>query len=157
MELNISAKGNNKYVVQDKKARLLYTVKKKGFGAGKFNLHDASDYVLYTLNVMGDERKPSFNIILNDDLFLKMECKSMFLDPTITAESKTMKYAVTSKDRKNFDIVLDGNVVGHIATKVSVSGDLQYDLDIENTAFDDYIPLFAVAIDKAFGNINKPN
>lgn len=156
MELIIAAKGN-KYLVQDKKSRLLYTVKKKGFGANRYNLLDASEYVLYTLNVMGDERKPSFNIILNDDLFLKMECKSMFLDPTITAEGKSMKYAVTSKDRKNFDIILNDAVIGHIATKTAVSGDLQYDLDIENTAFDDYIPLFAVAIDKAFGSINKQN
>ena len=66
-----------------------------------------------------------------------------------------MSYKLASKDRKNFDIILNDATVGHIKTKIAISGDLQYDLDIENTAFDDYIPLFAVAIDKAFGSINK--
>ena len=74
---------------------------------------------------------------------------------TITAEGNGMSYKLASKDRKNFDIILNDATVGHIKTKIAVSGDLQYDLDIENTAFDDYIPLFAVAIDKAFGSINK--
>ena len=154
MELNIASKGS-KYLVQDKKARLLYTVKKKGFGTGQYNLMDASNYILYTLVQLTGDKKPSFSIILNDEVFLNVECKSMFLDPTITAEGNGMSYKLASKDRKNFDIILNDATVGHIKTKSAISGDLQYDLDIENTAFDDYIPLFAVAIDKAFGSINK--
>ena len=115
----------------------------------------ASNYILYTLVQLTDDKKHSFSIILNDEVFLNVECKSMFLDPTITAEGNGMSYTLASKDRKNFDIILNDTTVGHIKTKIAVSGDLQYDLDIENTAFDDYIPLFAVAIDKAFGSINK--
>ncbi len=153
MELLILTKGN-KYTVEDKKGRLLYTVKKKGFGQ-RYNLLDSSNYVLYTLLQTGDDRKPAYTIILNDVTFLKLECKSLFLDPTITAEGKDMKFAIASKDRRNFEIQLSGNVIGHIFTKVGVSGELQYDLDIENTAFDDYIPLFAVAVDKTFGDMNK--
>jgi hypothetical protein rflaF_15769 len=153
MELLVSSKGS-KYIVEDKKSRLLYTVKKKGFSQ-RYILLDASSYNLYTLLQTGDERKPAFTVILNDDVFLKMECKSLFLDPTIVAEGKDMKFVIASKDRKNFDIILNDITVGHIKTKAAVSGDLQYDLDIENTAFDDYIPLFAVAIDRAFGEMNK--
>ena len=147
MELNIASKGS-KYLVQDKKARLLYTVKKKGFGTGQYNLMDASNYILYTLVQLTGDKKPSFSIILNDEVFLNVECKSMFLDPTITAEGNGMSYKLAS-------IILNDATVGHIKTKIAISGDLQYDLDIENTAFVDYIPLFAVAIDKAFGSINK--
>lgn len=154
MELMVLSKGNNKYSVEDHKGRLLYTVKKKAFGQ-KFNLLDTNEYILYTLAVTGDERKPAFIIILNDVTFLKMECKSLFLDPTLTAESKTMKYAIVSKDRKDFDIVLNDKTIGHIKTMYAVGGDLQYDIDIENSAFDDYIPLFAVAVDKAFGEMNR--
>lgn len=153
MELLVSSKGS-KYIVEDKKSRLLYTVKKKGFSQ-RYILLDASNYNLYTLLQIGDERKPAFTVILNDDVFLEMECKSLFLDPTIIAEGKDMKFVIASKDRKNFDIILNDITVGHIKTKAAVSGDLQYDLDIENTAFDDYIPLFAVAIDRAFGEMNK--
>ena len=153
MELTIAEKGN-KYVVEDKKSRLLYTVKKKGFSQ-RYILLDASNYNLYTLIQEGDARKPMFSVILNDDLFLRMECKSLFLDPTITAEGKGMKFAIASKDRKNFEIILNDIKVGKITTKFGVSGTLQYDLEIINTAFDDYIPLFAVAIDKAFGEMNR--
>lgn len=153
MELTIAEKGS-KYVVEDKKSRLLYTVKKKGF-AQRYILLDASNYNLYTLIQDGDSRKPLFSVILNDDLFLKMECKSLFLNPTITAEGKGMNYVIASKDRKNFDIILNDVKVGKIATKYGASDTLRYDLEIENTAFDDYIPLFAVAIDMAFGEMNR--
>ena len=44
---------------------------------------------------------------------------------------------------------------GIIETSVSVSGELQYDLDINEKIFDDYIPLFAVVIDKIFGDANR--
>ena len=153
MELTVAEKGS-KYVVEDKKSRLLYTVKKKGFSQ-RYILLDASNYNLYTLLQEGDSRKPMFSVILNDSLFLKMECKSLFLDPTITADGKDMNYVIASKDRKNFEIVLNRGRVGSIKTKFGVSGNLQYDLEIENKAFDDYIPLFAVAIDKAFGEMNR--
>lgn len=153
MELTIAEKGS-KYVVEDKKSRLLYTVKKKGF-AQRYILLDASNYNLYTLIQDGDSRKPQFSVILNDDLFLKVECKSLFLNPTITAEGKGMNYVIASKDRKNFDIIFNDIKVGKIATKYGVSDTLHYDLEIENTAFDDYIPLFAVAIDMAFGEMNR--
>lgn len=154
MELLVVPKGGNKYVVEDKKQRLLYTIKKKGFGQ-KYNLLDASNYVLYTIVQTGDDRKPAFTIVLNDTTFLKLECRSLFLDPTISAEGKEMKYAIASKDRRNFDLILNGETVGKIKTKVTVSNELHYDIEIENKAFDDYIPLFAVAIDKTFGDMNK--
>ncbi|MBR4626814.1 MAG: hypothetical protein IKO47_03815 [Ruminococcus sp.] len=153
MELLVMPKGN-KYIVEDRKQRLLYTIKKKGFGQ-KYNLLDASNYVLYTIVQTGDDRKPAFTIVLNDTTFMKLECKSLFLDPTINADGKTVKYSIASKDRREFDLILDGNTVGHIKTKVTVTNELHYDIEIENTAFDDYIPLFAVAIDKTFGDMNR--
>ncbi len=153
MELIITSKGN-KYTVKDNKSRLLYSVKKKGFGS-KFNLLDASNYILYTLEQVSDGRKPAFSITLNDSLFLKMICTSLFLDPTIEAEGRGMKYSLVSSDRMEFRILKDGNEVGKIKTLHDNNGDFQYEIEIENTAFDDYIPLFAVAIDKAFGDMNK--
>ena len=30
-----------------------------------------------------------------------------------------------------------------------------YEINIENAYFDDYVPLFALAVEKAFGDINK--
>lgn len=153
MELLVIPKGN-KFVVEDKKSRLLYSVKKKGFG-GKYILLDASNYNLYSLIQTGDERKPSFSIILNDVTFMTIVCKSLFLDPTIEAIGKDMKFKLASKDRKIFDIFKDGVQVGSMKTLTTVNGELQYEIDIDNMVFDDYIPLFAVAVDRAFGDMNK--
>lgn len=160
MELTISVKGN-KYTVQDKgQARVLYTVKKKGFGAGRYILLDASNYNLYSLVQTGEDRKPSFIITHNDISIMQLTCKSMFLDPTINIEGKDIsknpvKYSLASKDHRNFEILREETKVGAIITKVTMAKDLQYELEIENKIFDDYIPLFAVAVDLTFGDMNK--
>ncbi|MBR6385802.1 MAG: hypothetical protein IKS03_06770 [Ruminococcus sp.] len=175
MELIISSKGH-KYFVTDKKGRPLYSVKKKGFGAGKYVLLDARNYHLYSLVSVGEERKPAFNISHNDRGIIGLTCKSMFLDPTIIVKGKDtsgseVNYALASKDHRNFDIIIpqppkedseedeesseDEGKVGSIKTMLTASGDFQYEIEIENKIFDDFIPLFAVAIDLAFGDMNR--
>ena len=138
MELKVIGKGA-KYTVVDKDDRLLYSIKKKGFGA-RYNLLDASNYNLYTLVQTGDAKRPSFTIILNDNVFMTMECTSMFLDPTIKVRHKTMHFEISSKDRKEFDIfasmnpakevggdfynffMIDGDTLGIIIADVSDKG-----------------------------------
>ncbi len=153
MELLVTPKGG-KYEVQDKKNRVPYTVKKKGL-ANRYDLFDASGYNLYTLQQDSDSKKPTFAIVLNGDVFIMLSCKSMFLDPTIEGEGDNKKFSIKSKDRMNFSIMINDNEVGHIKTVSMMSGELQYEIEIENNVFDDYIPLFAIAIDKAFGEINR--
>ena len=153
MRLVVSSKGS-KYLVEDKKSRLLYTVKKKGFGK-RYILLDSSEYNLYTFTQEGDERKPNFSIILNDNVLLKLECTSMFLDPSIKVHGDNLQFLLKSKDRRSFEILVGEEKVGFIETLLTVAGDLQYEVDIDDKYFDDYIPLFAVALDKAFGDINK--
>ncbi len=153
MEIQVAGK-NGKYTVVDKNGKLLYHVKKKGFGA-KFILLDVNNYNLYTLVQTGSSKSPTFTIILNDNVFMTLECTSMYLDPSFKVRHKTMNFEINSKNRKDFEIILDGKQVGTIQTLVAVTGDLQYHIEVENTAFDDYIPLFAVAIDRAFGEMNK--
>lgn len=156
MELLLLIKGN-KYIVEDKKSRLLYTVKKKGFGNSKFVLLDASNYNLYTLmNTTADlNEKPSFSIILNDSTFMKVTCKSRFFEPTVLCQGKELSYSLITQNSRDFSI-MDGDVEkGVIETSVSASGELQYDISIDDKIFDDYIPLFAVVIDKIFGDANR--
>lgn len=152
MELMVLIKGNNKYTVEDKKSRLLYSIKKKGFNNSKLNLLDASNYNLYTLMTTGEM---SYTIVLNDDTFMLINCKSKFLDPTIDCEGKQLKYILKSKNSRDFSIIVNDEEKGMIKTNVSVAGELQYDISIEDKIFDDYIPLFAVVIDKIFGDANR--
>lgn len=160
MELLITANGN-KYTIQDKgKGRTIYTVKKKGFGAGKYVLLDTSNYNLYSLVKTGEDRKPSFIITHNGAMLIQLSCKSMFLDPTINVKGKNLskesvEYVITSKDRREFDIINNETSVGQIKTLRTMNNELQYEMEIENKIFDDYIPLFAVAVDLIFGELNK--
>lgn len=160
MELTMFMKGN-KYIIQDKKAsRQIYTIKKKGFGSGSYVLLDASNYRLYSFMQITEERKPTFIISHNDVSIMQLSCRSLFLDPTITVEGKDLqreviKYDVASKDHKNFQIIKDGNVVGSVKTKYGSNSELQYDFDIEDKVFDDYIPLFVLAVDLTFGEMNQ--
>ncbi|MBR2284045.1 MAG: hypothetical protein IJ874_06460 [Ruminococcus sp.] len=154
MELMIFVKGG-KYTVQDKKQRTLYTVKKKGFGSNRFILLDASNYHLYSIVQTGEDRKPTFSLTHNDASFMNVSCRSLFLDPTLDFESKDGKWQLSSKDHKDFTLMKDGAQVGRLRTRLAVSGELQYEFEIENKVFDDYLVLFAVAVDRTFGDMNK--
>lgn len=91
---------------------------------------------------------------------MDLACKSLFLDPTITVDGKDISgheihFSIASKDHKDFELLREGVVVGSIKTKLLVNNELQYEVEIEDKLFDDYIPLFAVAVDLTFGDINR--
>ncbi len=154
MDFTILPKPGARYIANDTNNKTLYTVRKRNFGS-KYDLFDKVNYNLYTFGQTVNDKKPAFTIILNDNTFMRIECKSLFLDPTLICKNKSITYELVSKDRKNFDIIVNKENVGHIYTKEGVTGDLVYDLSIDNRFFDDYVILFAVAIDKAFGEFNK--
>jgi len=159
MELFLVPKGN-KFIVEDKKERLLYTIKKKTFKGSKFVLLDASGYELYSLLQVNQGKKPEFNIILNDRLFMSVKCLSIFLEPSIVFEHesekfKGIKYMLKSNDRKNFAILRNDIEVGSVKTVSTMDNELRYEMVIDNAYFDDYVPLFALAVERAFGDINK--
>lgn len=153
MELSLIPKGN-KFIVEDKKSRLLYTIKKKAFG-NKFILLDASGYELYSFLQTVQGKKPEFEIILNEKIFILVKCLSVFLDPSIEFEHKDMKFLLKSSDRKHFSLLKNEIEIGSVSTSSTMNGDLRYEIEIENDSFDDYIPLFALAVDRAFGDINR--
>ena len=68
MELFVIPKGS-KFLVQDKKERELYTVKKKTFG-NKYLLLDASGYALYSITQIKEGKKPEFQVDLNEEIFM---------------------------------------------------------------------------------------
>lgn len=160
MELMISFK-NNKYIVQDKNhQRQIYTIKKKGFNGGRYILLDPSNYQLYSFTQVTMDRKPIFTISHNDISIMQFNCKSLFLDPTISVVGKdihgtVINYDIASKDHRNFELLKDGIKIGSIKTNMSVNQELQYDLEIEDKMFDDYVPLFAIAVDLTFGEMNR--
>ncbi|MBQ9110266.1 MAG: hypothetical protein IJY06_02715 [Oscillospiraceae bacterium] len=154
MELYVVPKGNEKYLISDKKDRKIYSVDKKRFSK-QLILHDASGYALYSLLQLTTGMKPSFRIDFNEESFMKINCKSVYLDPSLECEGKGMKYLIKSQDRMNFEIYKNGTLVGKLLTEKQTNGEQKYYIEVDNKAFDDYIPLFAVCVDKCFSGLNK--
>lgn len=156
MQLVVFIKGNNKYSVEDKKGRTLYNIKKKGFGNNnKLFLLNSSNYHLYTLIGSGMDSL-SYTIEHNDSNFMSVICKSKFLAPMIIeCKGNSISYKLVSENRRDFKIMSDEEQKGTIETYVSSSKELQYEINIDDQLFDDYIPLFAIAVDKIFGETNR--
>lgn len=154
MELFVVPKNTEKYNVFDKKDRRIYKITRKRFGKS-WTLHDASDYALYSMLQTGSGKKPSFKIEFNDAPFMIITCKSIYLDPSLECEGQGQKFVIKSRDRMNFELLKNGTKVGAITTEKQTNNEQKYFIEIEDKAFDDYIPLFAVCVDKCFSGLNK--
>ncbi len=157
MELLVTSKGSGKYIVTDSKEREIYTITKarKLFGSPITTLHDASGYALYTMKRISAGKKPEYEIQLNDRFFMKVLCKSMFIDPSIQFETVESIYELKGKDQKHFILYKNETEIGTLDTAKLVNNDLVYKLVFGDQYFDDFFPLFAVAADKCFGEMNK--
>lgn len=154
MELYVVPKNAEKYNVFDKKDRRIYKISKKKF-AKNWVLQDASDYALYSMVQTSTGKKPAFKIEFNDAPFMIVTCKSIYLDPSLECEGQGMKFELKSRDRKNFEFFKNGTKVGTISTEKQTNNEPKYYINMEDKAFDDYIPIFAVCIDKCFSGMNK--
>lgn len=153
MELFVIPKGS-KYLVQDNKGRIIYTIKKKGFGY-KYIIHDASDYALFTMVGDFSDRHPVYDITLNGNLYLWVKCQSRFLEPSILAKGNDGDLLLRTEDKLTFQITKDGENVGSIVTQKMPNGDAQYAFNISDKVFDDALPLLALCVDSSFTNYKK--
>ena len=153
MVLYIIPKGR-KYNVQDEKGRIIYTIKKKGFG-GKMQLFDASGYEMYTMTSDFSQKHPSFDILLDGKPYIMVKCKSRFLDPSIVGQGNMGTYWLKSQDRMRFELTKDDVNIGSILSQPMPKGDVQFEMTINDKEFDDALVLFAVCIDFSFYKYKK--
>lgn len=153
MVLYIIPKGS-KYNVQDEKGRIIYTIKKKGFG-GKMQLFDASGYEMYTITSDFSQKHPSFDILLDGNPYIMVKCKSRFLDPSIVGQGNMGTYWLKSQDRMQFELTKDDVNIGSILSQPMPKGDVQFEMTINDKEFDDALVLFAVCIDFSFYKYKK--
>ena len=99
MNLFVVPKGN-RFTVQTDKGKVIYNIKKKGLSGNKFTLYDMNNYSLYSLATVEGGKKPAYNIILNDEIFMELKCLSIFLDPSFECMGKNMKFELKSQNRK---------------------------------------------------------
>ncbi len=157
MELTIIPKGAGKYDITDAKKRTIYTVSKKRrlIGNPITTLYDASGYALYAMVRTESGKKPAFQITLNDKPYMTVQCKSMFVDPTITFTGSSQSFELKGKNSNQLRLCLQKAEIGSLVTELQANNDPKYVLQIEDKYFDDCIPLFAVVADKCFSGKNK--
>lgn len=157
MELIIIPKGAGKYDVTDAKERIIYTVtkKKKLMGFPITILFDPSGYRLYSMQRTKAGNKPEFHIIFNEAVFMAVKCESLYVDPTITFNGGSHAYELRGKDQKTLKLYARKDEIGNLITEMQANGDPKYTLTIENKYYDDFFPLFAVIADKCFSGKNK--
>lgn len=144
----------NKAIVNDEAGKMLYSIKKKTFSS-KYVLFDTNDYNLYTLESNTMDQKPSFKVFLRDQVYVVCDCTSLFLNPTIEVKGNEIDLKLTGKNHKTFKILHNKDEIGEINVIKDMAGSLQYDIEIENKFFDDYIVLFGIMLDITFGKYNK--
>lgn len=165
VKLNVVSKGN-RYTVLDQKERTIYNIK-SGMG-GKTHLINAGGYKLYYFTGDRKAKKPVFMIFHDDKQVFCAECTSLFLDPGFILRGENVSIDVVSHDRQEFDIISDEKSIGNVtiveddAVKDGKdkkdkkdAKETNYVIQINENFFDDYIPLIAVFIDIAFGELNK--
>ena len=156
MELQVVSKGSGKYTVTDSNNRLLYQITKarKMFGNPITTLSDVSGYTLYTMKRVSAKRKPEYEIQLNEKFFMKVLCKSMYIDPSIQFEGNAV-YELKGKEHTHFAMYCNDVIIGSLDVIKQASQELLYTLVFDDQYFDDFFPFFAVAVDKCFGEINR--
>lgn len=166
VKLNVVSKGN-RYVVLDQKDRTIYNIK-SGMG-GKTHLINSGGYKLYYFTGDRKAKKPVFMVFNGERQVFSAECTSLFLDPGFTLRGENVSIDVISHDRQKFSIRSDENPIGSITVAGNESDseenkekkdkketkETKYAIEIDEKYFDDYIPLAAVFIDIAFGDLNK--
>ncbi len=150
VELIVTPKGA-KFLVQDKKERVIYTIKKKGFGANRNVILDASGYELYEIRGDFSSKHPEFSITLNGKEHASVLCKSLFLDPSMQAKTPEGEFWIKTKDRKLFTIYKDKEQVGKIELLQMIGGsEPQFALEMQDIYFDAYMPLFVIGVMQSF-------
>ena len=153
MELVVIPTGSGKYNVIDAKDRKLYSVtkKRKLIGNAITTLHDASGYALYSMVRTESGKKPAFHIFLNGTIVLRVQAKSMFLNPCIAFDGSNDSFELRGEKVTHFELFHNEVAIGTLDTEIQTNGEPKYRITIEQKYFDDFFPLFAVVVDKCYG------
>lgn len=158
MKLSVTQKGNKMFAYkwEDKKT-YIYTLAKKGIlGSSRIELFNKMGYSLYSLKQDLKGRRANFEVYENQNLIIKGSCTATFLNPAIAVKYFDVTYILRSNDRVKFLIIKDKEEIGKIHVMEDLKGNLQFDLDIEDEHFEDFMLLFVQMIYSSFFmNSNK--
>lgn len=154
MKLIVNQKGNKIFAYKkDDNKNVVYTMAKKGIlSNSRIELYNKMGYHLYSLKSDLKGRRANFDIFLNEKIIMKASCTATFLNPAIAVKYLDMTYILRSTDRIKFIVIKDKEEIGKIHVFESLKGDLQFDMDINDTSFEDFMVFFTYMIYVSFYN-----
>jgi hypothetical protein len=154
MKLSVTQKGNKMFAYKwEDKNTHIYTMAKKGIlGNSRIELFNKMGYSLYSLKQDLKGRHAYFEVYENEKLMIKATCTATFLNPSIAVKYYSYTYILRSTDRVKFLVIKDKEEIGTIKVFEDLKGNLQFDLDIHDDQFEDFMLLFVQMIYSSFFN-----
>lgn len=158
MKISVTQKGNKMFAYKwEDKNTYLYTIAKKGIlSNSRIELFNKMGYSLYSLKQDLKGRRANFDVFENQRIIIKASCTATFLNPAIAVKYFDTTYIIRSADKVKFLIIKNKEEIGDIKVFEDLKGNLQFNLDIFDEQFEDFMLLFVQMIYASFFiNINK--
>lgn len=152
MKLSITQKGNKMFAYRwEDKNTYLYTIAKKGIlSNSRMELFNNMGYSLYSMKQDLKGRRANFEVFENQHLMMKASCTATFLNPSIAVKYFDTTYILRSTDKVKFLIIKDKEEIGNIQVFEDLKGNLQFDLEVDDEQFEDFMILFIQMIYVSF-------
>lgn len=157
MKIVLNQKGSKMFATKKNDPKnIIYTLVKKGLLSNtRVELYNKMGYHLYSLKYDLKGRRANFDVFLNQKIIMKASCTATFLNPAITVKYLDVTYILRSTDRVKFIIIKDKKEIGKINVLETLKGDLQFDMDIDDVHFEDFMILFNYMLYMSFFNDKK--
>ena len=151
MKLVVNQKGNKMFATKkDDSSNIIFTMAKKGFLSNtRIELYNKMGYLLYSLKPDLKGRRANFDVFINDKIVMKASCTATFLNPAIAIKYLDVTYILRSTDKMKFILIKNKDEIG-ITVLETLKGDLQFDMDIMDQHFEDFMLLFNEMIYMSF-------
>lgn len=152
MKLVVNQKGNKMFATKkDDNSNIIFTMAKKGFLSNtRIELYNKMGYLLYSLKPDLKGRRANFDVFINDKIIMKASCTATFLNPAIAIKYLDVTYILRSTDKMKFILIKNKDEIGKIMVLETLKGDLQFDMDIMDEHFEDFMLLFNEMIYMSF-------
>lgn len=152
MKLVVNQKGNKMFATKkDDSSNIIFTMAKKGFLSNtRIELYNKMGYILYSLKPDLKGRRANFDVFINDKIVMKASCTATFLNPAIAIKYLDVTYILRSTDKMKFILIKNKDEIGKITVLETLKGDLQFDMDIMDQHFEDFMLLFNEMIYMSF-------
>ncbi|MBS6444883.1 MAG: hypothetical protein KH373_03650 [Ruminococcus sp.] len=152
MKLVVNQKGNKMFAIKkDDSSNIIFTMAKKGFLSNThIELYNKMGYLLYSLKPDLKGRRANFDVFINDKIIMKASCIATFLNPAIAIKYLDVTYILRSTDKMKFILIKNKDEIGKITVLETLKGDLQFDMDIMDQHFEDFMLLFNEMIYMSF-------